>query len=117
MTHRHLNHDNLTLAAIDSIIERGKWRDWLRLARAIRGDPDIAEKVAKLISARFNNPRDDELDRDLFFRWYKMAVKQKNKDNLSHNPYLDLVKREYQEQCRRDVKAGMVSKESNELDK
>jgi hypothetical protein len=28
MLHRHLNHQQLTLAAIDDVIARGKRRDW-----------------------------------------------------------------------------------------
>jgi hypothetical protein len=33
MLHRHLDHDRLTLAAIDDAIARGAWNDW-----AIPGD-------------------------------------------------------------------------------
>jgi len=73
MKHRHLNHDDLTLAAIDSIIERGHCRDWRRLAHAIRDEAGIAEKVCKLTAARLGNVRDDELDRDLFSRWLNLA--------------------------------------------
>ena len=31
MLHRHLNHQRLTLAAIDDIIARGRWQDWVRM--------------------------------------------------------------------------------------
>ena len=115
MKHRHLNHDELTLAAIDSIIERGAWRDWLRLARAIRHDESIAEKVAKLTSARFNNRHDVELDQELFSRWYVLAVKRKNKNNPFHDPILDLFKRENQEKFRAEVRAGQRTQESAAL--
>ena len=33
MFHRHLTHDKLTLAAIDSIIERGARKDWMQVIR------------------------------------------------------------------------------------
>ena len=29
MQHRHLNHQRFTLAAIDDVIRRGRWDDWL----------------------------------------------------------------------------------------
>jgi len=32
MLHRHLTHQQFTLAAIDDIISRGRWRDWADLA-------------------------------------------------------------------------------------
>ena len=82
MKHRHLNHDNLTLAAIDSIIERGTWRDWRRLARAMRYEAGIAEKVQKLAAARLGNRRDEEVDRKLFARWHKLAVRLDNRNKV-----------------------------------
>lgn len=72
--HRHLNHDELTLAAIDGIIERDAWRDWLRLARAIRDNAEIAAEVALLTDRRLNNPRGDCLDRALYAHWRALAT-------------------------------------------
>ena len=34
MQHRHLTHEQYTLAAIDDIIARGKRRDWAELRQA-----------------------------------------------------------------------------------
>ncbi len=38
MLHRHLNHQRFTLAVIDDVISRGRWRDWADLRRAILTD-------------------------------------------------------------------------------
>jgi hypothetical protein len=48
MLHRHLNHARFTLAAIDDIIERGKWDDWAELRLAALADPAVLERVAKV---------------------------------------------------------------------
>jgi hypothetical protein len=47
MQHRNLNHQKLTLAAIDNIIERGLIPDWEPLMKAIQQDPfgEIARKT------------------------------------------------------------------------
>jgi hypothetical protein len=34
MLHRHLTHQQFSLDAIDDVIARGKWRDWLKLRQA-----------------------------------------------------------------------------------
>jgi hypothetical protein len=54
MLHRHLNHDRLSLAAVDDIIERGKRDDWVRLARAVRADPDgeLSSEILRLCASR-----------------------------------------------------------------
>lgn len=53
MEHRNLNHQDLTLAAIDNIIERGELPDWVPLLRAIESDPfgDVAEKTLRICKA------------------------------------------------------------------
>lgn len=50
MKHRHLTHDEFTLAAIEDILDRGKMPDWAPLIDAIREDPygDVAEKTRVL---------------------------------------------------------------------
>jgi hypothetical protein len=48
MLHRHLNHQRLTLAAIDDIIARGRWDDWAELRRAVLSDPAILAKVERV---------------------------------------------------------------------
>ena len=51
MKHRHLVHEDFTMAAIDDILDRGRLADWVPLLREIRRDPDgpVAERVAQVI--------------------------------------------------------------------
>lgn len=50
MKHRHLVHQELTPAAIEDILDRGRMPDWAPLIAAIRADPHgtIAETTLKL---------------------------------------------------------------------
>jgi hypothetical protein len=50
MQHRHLNHTEFTMAAIEDILARGRMPDWVPLIIAIRADPygEIAEKTLLL---------------------------------------------------------------------
>ena len=50
MKHRHLTHEEFTVAAIEDILARGKLPDWVPLVEAIRADPhgDVAEKTRAL---------------------------------------------------------------------
>ncbi len=43
MRHRHLSHEELTLPAVDDIIRRGGWSDWVVLRRAAFRDPVVRE--------------------------------------------------------------------------
>lgn len=54
MRHRHLNHSEFTLAAIDDIIERGRREDWRELLRVIYSDPhgEVAQNVLRVCAAR-----------------------------------------------------------------
>lgn len=56
MLHRHLTHSELTLAAIDDIICRGKRTDWERLGRSVRNDREILEKVLRICRAHIADP-------------------------------------------------------------
>ncbi|RPJ56699.1 MAG: hypothetical protein EHM23_22810 [Acidobacteria bacterium] len=56
MVHRHLNHERLTLAAIDDMIARGKRRDWIELRTAMLADRAIAEKILRICLARSSDP-------------------------------------------------------------
>ncbi len=56
MVHRHLNHQRLTLAAIDDVIARGKRRDWIELRTATLVEPAIAEKILRVCVARTGDP-------------------------------------------------------------
>ena len=48
MQHRHLNHERYTLAAIDDVILRGKWRDWAELRKAVLQDRSLLDKVEQI---------------------------------------------------------------------
>ena len=48
MHHRHLNHTEFTLAAIEDILARGRMPDWVPLIIAIRADPN-GETAAKTL--------------------------------------------------------------------
>lgn len=56
MQHRHLNHERLTLAAIDDVIARGRWQDWTDLRRAALGDPAVFEKIRQVCRAYISDP-------------------------------------------------------------
>ena len=56
MRHRHLNHENYTLAAIDDIISRGKWRDWADLRKAVLADHALLDKVEQVCRANIADP-------------------------------------------------------------
>jgi hypothetical protein len=57
MIHRHLNHQELTLAAIDDVIARGKRRDWEELRLAILDNPVFLEKIRRVCRAHVSDPR------------------------------------------------------------
>ena len=56
MQHRHLNHQRLTLAAIDDIIARGKRRDWAELRRALLADPIVSAGILRVCQAHIADP-------------------------------------------------------------
>jgi hypothetical protein len=56
MLHRHLNHQDLTLAAIDDVIGRGHLADWDELRSAFRTRPDIRAKVLRICHAHLSDP-------------------------------------------------------------
>lgn len=56
MLHRHLNHQRFTRAAIDDVIARGQWRDWVDLRTAVLGDPLILNKVESICRPRISDP-------------------------------------------------------------
>jgi hypothetical protein len=55
--HRHLNHQQLTLAAIDDIIARGRRADWESLRAAALAERSVLEKVRRVCSPHLNDPR------------------------------------------------------------
>ena len=56
MLHRHLTHQQLTLAAIDDIISRGKRSDWEMLRNATREDPALLQKLLRVCGAHTSDP-------------------------------------------------------------
>jgi len=56
MLHRHLNHQGYTLAAIDDVIARGKWRDWAQLREVVLQDRSLLGKVDKICRAQVADP-------------------------------------------------------------
>ena len=53
MKHRHLNHEALTLAAIEDILARGSMPDWAPLIGKIEADPfgEVADKTLRVCRA------------------------------------------------------------------
>ncbi len=56
MLHRHLTHQQLTLAAIDDIIARGKRQDWAELRKAALTDRTVLEKILRVCQAHIADP-------------------------------------------------------------
>jgi hypothetical protein len=48
MLHRHLNHQQFTLAAIDDVIARGRWQDWADMRRAVLSSPELMQKIVQV---------------------------------------------------------------------
>jgi hypothetical protein len=56
MLHRHLNHSQYTLAAIDDVIARGGRTDWAELRNACRADTELLSAIQKVCAARRADP-------------------------------------------------------------
>ena len=56
MQHRHLNHEQYTLAGIDDIIARGQRQDWAELRRALMAVPSLRDKVRRVCQAHSADP-------------------------------------------------------------
>ena len=67
MLHRHLNHEEYTLAAIDDVIERGKRKDRAELRAAALKDRAIMERVFHIADVRARDPYDQRYQ---FWRQY-----------------------------------------------
>lgn len=55
MQHRHLNHQQFTLPAIDDVIARGGKEDWAQLRAAVLDDQTVLEKVARICQAQISD--------------------------------------------------------------
>jgi len=56
MEHRHLNHHDFTLAAIDDVIGRGRLPAWEALRLAMGRQPTIRAKVLRVCAAHISDP-------------------------------------------------------------
>lgn len=56
MDHRHLTHQQLTLAAMDDIISRGMRSDWEQLRDAVRNDPSLLKKLLRICRSHAADP-------------------------------------------------------------
>lgn len=70
MQHRHLNPERLTPAAVDDIIRRGGWREWVVLRRAARNDPEVARRIKRVCDAATGNARMEGGQRIAFWNLY-----------------------------------------------
>ncbi len=57
MIHRHLTHDELTVAAIDDVIGRGKPEDWLELQYEFLSRPiEVRGKILAACGGHTSDP-------------------------------------------------------------
>jgi hypothetical protein len=68
--HRHLNHQDLTPAAIDDIIDRGRWADWGELRTAALDSPEVLRAIVQVCEPRVQDPY---AQRHHFWRLYAQA--------------------------------------------
>src|SRR4030042_2331822 len=71
MVHRHLNHQDFTLAAIADIISNGQWDSWERLRLALRSRAGIRDKILRICNARVHDP---SAQRHHFWRNYAQVT-------------------------------------------
>ena len=56
MLHRHLNHSEWTLAAIDDVIARGRLADWKELRDAAATRKVIQERILRVSKPHLSDP-------------------------------------------------------------
>ena len=56
MWHRHLNHSDWTLAAVDDVIARGRLEDWKQLRDAAAERPEIRARILRVSAAYLTDP-------------------------------------------------------------
>ena len=56
MLHRHLTHQDFTLAAIDDVIGRGQRDAWESLRDALSHNQEIREKVRRVCAVHIADP-------------------------------------------------------------
>ena len=73
MQHRHLNHQDFTLAAVDDIIRRGGWRDWVELRRAALRDGAVLRRSQRICGAAASEQQEGA-QRISFWRMYAQRI-------------------------------------------
>lgn len=72
MLHRHLNQDQLTIAAIDDVIARGKRVDWLELQQVFLDHPiELREKILAACLGHLDDPYEQR------YRLWKLYAERK----------------------------------------
>ena len=56
MWHRHLNHSEWTLAAVDDAIARGRIDDWKELRDAATHRADVRQRVLRVCAVHLSDP-------------------------------------------------------------
>ncbi|MBI4580056.1 MAG: hypothetical protein HY718_10165 [Planctomycetes bacterium] len=56
MIHRHLNHSDWTLAAVDDVIARGRLDDWKELRDAAVSRADVRDRILRICAAHLADP-------------------------------------------------------------
>jgi hypothetical protein len=55
MNHRHINPSSLSLAAIDDVICRGGWQDWIDLRGCVLASSDVLGRVQRVCRPHLAN--------------------------------------------------------------
>lgn len=71
--HRHLNHQDFTLAAVDDIMRRGGARDWVLLRRAAHRDAAVLARIQRICAAAAG-PSQEGAQRINFWRKYARRI-------------------------------------------
>jgi hypothetical protein len=74
MQHRHLNHQEFTLAAVDDVIRRGDWRDWVLLRRAAHRDGEVLARIQRICATDAASPPQEGSQRLGFWRKYAQRL-------------------------------------------
>ena len=56
MLHRHLNHSDWTLAAIDDVIARGRLDDWKELRDVAANRSDVRDRILRVAEPHLSDP-------------------------------------------------------------
>jgi hypothetical protein len=89
MRHRHLTHQEFTLAAIDDIISNGQRAAWERLCLALLREAGIRDKILRVCNARVN---ETSAQRHQFWRYYAQEIPHRASLDADH-VFADLTQR------------------------